>query len=99
MAAALGMTQLVGGSADEAVAITRAMKSITVSRSGAYTIPLLDFEGTPTGIDVFKVIETGIVPYINTGIANKKAGIGIIGAGIANMPMEVFEKALLAFEL
>jgi hypothetical protein len=99
MAAALGITQLVGGSADEAIAITRAMKSITVSKSSAYTIPLLDFEGTPSGIDVLKVIETGIVPYINTGIANKKTGAGIIGAGIVNMPMEVFEKALLAFEI
>jgi len=99
MAAALGMTQLVGGSVSEAIAITRAMKSITVSRNAAYTIPLLDFEGTPTGIDVLKVIETGIVPYINTGIASKKAGIGIIGAGIVNMPMEVFKKALLAFEI
>jgi hypothetical protein len=99
MAAALGMTQLVGGSVSEAAGITRAMKSITVSKNAAYTIPLLDFEGTPTGIDILKVIETGIIPYINTGIANKKAGLGIIGAGIVNMPMEVFEKALLAFEI
>jgi hypothetical protein len=99
MAAALGMTQLVGGSVSDAINITRAMKSITVSTNAAYTIPILDFEATPTGIDVLKVIETGIVPYINTGIAHKKAGAGMIGAGIVNMPMEVFEKALLAFEI
>jgi hypothetical protein len=96
MAAALGMTQLVGGSVDEAIGISKAMKKITVTQNPSYTIPLFNFEGTPTGIDVLKVIETGILPFINTGIAHKNAGEGIIGAGIVNMPMEVFEKALEA---
>jgi hypothetical protein len=98
MAAALGMTQLVGGSVSEAIAITHSMQNITVAKNPAYTIPLLDFAGTPTGIDILKVIETGILPFINTGIAHKNAGEGIIGAGIVNMPMEVFEKAFLAFD-
>jgi hypothetical protein len=62
----------------------------------AYAIPQINFAGTPTGIDVLKVIEKGILPVINTGIANKQAGIGIIGAGIVSMPMEVFDKALCA---
>jgi hypothetical protein len=99
MAAALGMTQLVGGTVDEAIGISKAMKKITVAPNPAYTIPIFNFEGTPTGIDILKVIETGIVPFINTGIAHKNAGEGIIGAGIVNMPMEVFEKALLAFTI
>lgn len=96
MAAALPMTQLVGGTVEDAVNFTKTMKRITMAESKTFTIPLLNFAGTPTGIDVLKVIETGIIPVINTGIANKKAGLGIIGAGIVSMPMEVFEKALMA---
>lgn len=98
MAAALPMTQLVGGTVQEAINITREMGTITAGRSKSYTIPLLNFQGTPTGIDVLKVAETGTIPYINTGIANKQAGLGIIGAGIVRMPFEVFGKALLALD-
>jgi len=97
MANALGMTQLVGGTVDKAIQISKEMRRITVGNSESYTVPLFNFEGTPTGIDALKVIETGITPYINTGIAHKNAGEGIIGAGIVNMPMETFEKALMAF--
>jgi hypothetical protein len=75
------------------------MSKITIAKNTGYTIPVFNFEGTPTGIDVLKVIETGVLPYINTGIANKQAGAGIIGAGMVNMPMDVFEKAFLAFEI
>jgi hypothetical protein len=98
MAAALSMTQLVGGTVQDAINITKLMGTITAARSKAYTIPLLNFQGTPTGIDILKVVETGTIPYINTGIANKKAGIGIIGAGIVRMPFEVFEEAMLAMD-
>jgi len=96
MANALGMTQLVGGTVDEAIKMSKQMCDITIAKSEAFTVPLFGFEGTPTGIDVLKVIETGITPYINTGIAHKNPGEGIIGAGIVNMPMETFEKAVLA---
>lgn len=98
MAAALSMTQLVGGTVQEAIDITKEMGTITVGESKAYTIPLLNFQGSPTGIDVLKVVETGTIPYINTGIANKEAGVGIIGAGIVRMPFEVFANALLALD-
>lgn len=96
MAAALPMTQLVGGSVADALGFSKTMRRITLAENKAYTLPALNFIGTPTGIDVLKVIEKGITPVINTGIANKKAGEGIIGAGLVNMPMETFEKALLA---
>lgn len=96
MAAALPMTQLVGGTVEDAINFTKIMKRITLAENKSFTIPLLNFSGTPTGIDVLKVIEKGITPVINTGIANKRAGVGIIGAGIVNMPMEAFEKALMA---
>ena len=98
MAAALSMTQLVGGSVDDAIHISKNMRRITLAESKSFTIPILNFMGTPTGIDVLKVVEKGIVPIINTGIANKKAGLGIIGAGMSYMPMEAFEKALMAMQ-
>ena len=94
MAAALPMTQLVGGSVQDALDFTKNMRKITLGESRNYTIPTLNFVGSPTGIDVLKVIETGIEPVINTGIAHRVAGNGIIGAGLVNMPMDVFEKAL-----
>jgi hypothetical protein len=40
------------------------------------------------------VVETGIAPVINTGIADKEAGIGQIGAGLSSAPLERFVKAL-----
>ena len=60
------------------------------------TIPVLDFRGIATGIDVVKVIETGELPIINTAIAHKEAGIGMIGTGLVHPPFEVFEKAIVA---
>jgi len=60
-------------------------------------MPVLGFRGTPTGIDVRKVVETGITPRINTGIAHKDAGVGQVGAGLVRPPMSIFEEALLAF--
>ncbi|OQB23834.1 MAG: membrane protein FdrA [Firmicutes bacterium ADurb.Bin182] len=96
MAAALPMTKLVGGTVADAINFSKTMRRITLAENPAYTIPTLDFIGTPTGIDVLKVLEKGIIPVINTGIASKRAGEGVIGAGIVNMPMEVFEKALMA---
>jgi hypothetical protein len=73
------------------------MYEITYSEHKYFTIPPLDFRGTPTGIDVRKVIETGLTPRVNTGIAHKEPGIGQIGAGLVRPPMEIFEEALVAF--
>ena len=73
------------------------MYEITWSENKNYTIPFLNFRGTPAGVDIRKVIETGILPIITTGIAHKERGRGQIGAGIANPPIECFEKAILEF--
>jgi len=62
-----------------------------------FRIPYIDFAGVPVGIDIRKVVETGIVPKINTGMAHKEGGHPLIGAGVANAPMECFKKALKAF--
>lgn len=97
MAAAPAVVQFTGaGSVRQAVTTTREMAEITVSQSPHYRIPALEFEGVPTGIDVRRVVATGITPVINTGIAHRQAGIGQVGAGIVRAPLEVFQTALEA---
>ena len=94
MAAAPAIVQFVGGTVQDALGYTREMYDITLTTNPAYTIPVLDFRPTPIGIDLLKVVETGISPIINTGIAHREAGIGQVGAGIVRAPMAVFEAAL-----
>lgn len=94
MAAAPAIVQFVGGTPAEAVANTRRMMRITVGTNPAFTIPSLGFSGTPAGIDVRKVVDRGIPPVINTGIAHRLPGIGQVGAGITYAPMACFEQAL-----
>jgi len=97
MAAAPAIVQFVGGTAKDAVNFTLKMYEITAAENNIYKIPALDFRGTPTGIDIRKVVETGILPSINTGIAHKNPGIGQVGAGLVKPPMNCFEDALQAF--
>lgn len=97
MAAAPAIVTFVSGTPKDALNATMEMYEITASEHKYFTIPQLDFRGTPVGIDLRKVVETGITPRINTGIAHKDAGIGQIGAGLVRPPMEIFEAALIAF--
>ena len=83
----------------EAFAYTQAMRGITLAQNLKWTMPALDFEGVPAGIDARRVVESGVQPAINTGIAHRKAGVGQVGAGIARAPLACFEKALSAFAL
>jgi len=76
---------------------TLEMYEITAAEHKYFTIPVLDFRGTPTGVDIRKVVELGITPRINTGIAHREAGIGQVGAGLVRPPMSVFEEALVAY--
>ncbi len=94
IAAAPAIAQFVGGSASDAVRYTRQMYEITAAENNVYQIPALDFRGTPTGIDVRKVVERGILPVIDTGVAHKRPGIGQVGAGILSAPPKPFEDAL-----
>ena len=57
----------------------------------------MDFAGVPTGIDIRLVVETGITPTINTGIAHREPGVGQVGAGVAKAPLKCFEQALITF--
>ena len=97
MAAAPAIITFVSGTPKDAVNTTLEMYEINHTEHKYFTIPSLDFRGTPTGIDIRKVVETGITPRLNTGIAHKKAGVGQIGAGLVRPPMEIFEEALIVF--
>lgn len=94
MAASPAITQFVGGTPDDALEATRSMRRITLRPHPAFPLPPLNFSGTPSGIDVLKVLDTGELPLINTGIAHREAGVGQIGAGIVTAPSEVFLKAV-----
>ncbi len=97
MAAAPAITEFVGGTPAEALTYTREMYEITIKRNSAYTLPTLGFQGTPTGIDCLQVLDTGIYPVINTGIAHKEPGVGQVGAGVTRAPQACFVKAAEAF--
>ncbi|PKL23232.1 MAG: hypothetical protein CVV47_16180 [Spirochaetae bacterium HGW-Spirochaetae-3] len=97
MAAAPAIVKFVGGSPKDAIDVTMRMYEITDAESQSYRIPVLDFRGTPTGINVIKVVETGILPAINTGIAHKNPGVGMVGAGLVKPPENAFRDALVAF--
>jgi uncharacterized protein DUF1116 len=96
MAAAPAIVRFVGGTVADALANTRRMYEITLSEHAAFTVPVLDFRGTPLGIDVTRVVRTGILPQINTGMAGKVAGTGQVGAGLVTPPAEIFPSALAA---
>jgi hypothetical protein len=97
MAASPSIVKFVGGNIEEALEMTERFKRITIAEHKYFTIPYANFEGTPTGIDIRKVLRSGIAPKANTGIAHKNPGIGQIGAGIVTLPLAPFKKALLAF--
>lgn len=96
MAAAPSIVQFVGGTVDLAIELTQKMYEITLGESQHYQIPFFNFRGTPTGVDIRKVVETGILPNINTGAAHKEPGVGQVGAGLVNPPKNIFDEAVLA---
>lgn len=99
IAAAPAIVQFVGGNAQDAVGYTMAMYEICAGENNVFQIPYLNFRGTPTGIDVIKVIEKSITPFIDTGVAHKKPGVGQVGAGVVSAPAEPFVKAFETFAL
>jgi hypothetical protein len=94
MATAPAIVRFVGGTVPDALATTRRMGEITLAANPRWSVPILDFTGVPTGIDVTRVCRTGILPQINTGMAGKQAGVGQVGAGLVTPPAEIFPKAL-----
>ena len=97
LAGAPAITQLIGAGAAQAREYTLQMYEITLEEHPVYRLPALDFRGSPVLIDLRRVIGTGILPIIDTSITHRKAGFGMIGAGLVHPPMECFTKALQAF--
>jgi hypothetical protein len=97
MAAAPAIVTFIGGTPRDALNATLEMYEITAAEHGQFTIPALGFRGSPVGIDLRKVVELGITPRVNTGIAHRKAGVGQVGAGLVRPPLAIFEDALVAF--
>lgn len=97
LSASPSQARLFGGALQEAVEHTRDMKRISIAEDPMFRIPYMDFIGVPVGIDIRKVVEMNTVPRIDTGIAHKDGGHGIIGTGIAEAPMEAFKKAVAGF--
>ncbi|HEX5995691.1 MAG TPA: DUF1116 domain-containing protein [Jiangellales bacterium] len=96
MASAPAIVRFVGGSVPDALRTSQLMYEITLGENAAYAFPILEFRGAPTGIDLSRVIRTGILPQINTGMAGRVAGTGQVGAGLVKPPMECFTAALAA---
>jgi len=97
MAASPAVARFVGaGGLDQALRVTEEMREITLAEHPHFRIPTQDDRGAPLGIDVRKVVETGITPLINTGIAGRRAGTGQIGAGVVRAPLGCFVAALEA---
>jgi hypothetical protein len=96
MAASPAIVKFVGGTPQDAIDNTTTMTHITLGRNNAFTLPSMNFAGSPAGIDIRKVVDTGIQPIINTGIAHRDAGVGQIGAGITHAPLGCFTQAVSA---
>ena len=94
MATAPAIVRFVGGSVPDALATTQRMYDITVGENPAFAIPILEFRGAPTGIDVTAVVRSGVLPQINTGMAGRVAGTGQVGAGLVTPPMACFTQAV-----
>ncbi len=96
MATAPAIVRFVGGSVPDALNTTQRMYDITVGENPAFAIPILEFRGAPTGIDVTSVVRSGVLPQINTGMAGRVAGTGQVGAGLVTPPMACFTQAIKA---
>ncbi len=97
MAGAPAIVTFISGTPKDAINTTLQMYEITYTEHKYFTIPQLDFRGTPTGIDIRKVVEKSMPPRVNTGVAHKDPGIGQVGAGVVSPPMSIFEDALVAY--
>ncbi len=93
IAASPAIVQFVGGTTSDAIQYTLEMYEIAAAENTVYQIPYLNFRGTPTGIDVVKVITKNILPFIDTGVAHREPGIGQVGAGVLTASAEPFTKA------
>lgn len=88
------VTNFIGGTASELLQANKDMYDITLAESRHFKLTVFDGRGTPFGVDVFKVVETGVQPFVTTGVAHRLPGIGQVGAGRVRGPLTCFEKAV-----
>jgi hypothetical protein len=96
MAAAPAIVKFVGGTPTDAMHHSLRMRAITLGANPAFSLPALDFASGAAGIDARKVVDCGVLPVINSGIAHRIAGVGQIGAGVTTAPMACFTAAVKA---
>jgi len=96
MAAAPAIVKFVGGTPADAMHHSLRMRAITLGAHASFTLPALDFASAAAGIDARKVVDCGVLPVINSGIAHREAGVGQIGAGVTTAPMACFTAAVKA---
>jgi hypothetical protein len=97
IAAAPTMAAFVGGSLTYEIAVVQELQTITTAAHKKFSLPAMDSANTPLGIDVRRVVETGTVPFITTGVLHETSPtMGQIGTGIARTPIVVFDQALVA---
>ena len=96
MAAAPAIVKFVGGTPNDAIGHSLRMRAITLGANPSFTLPALDFAASACGIDARKVVDCGVLPVINSGIAHREAGVGQIGAGVTTAPLACFTAAVNA---
>jgi hypothetical protein len=97
IAAAPALWPLVG--ADEALArkIFEETAEIALGDHPHYRVPLLGDRSAPAGIDLLRVVETGIRPVIDIVMVHREPGRGMIGFGLTSPATGCFEQAAQAF--
>ena len=90
-ACALSLQEYQGGSPEIMISRNQEMYRITAGENTVFKIPLFGFRGTPTGVDIFRVLDEGVLPVMDVGLAGRDGGQ--IGAGVIRAPRECFERA------
>lgn len=96
LTAAPAISSFIGGTAASALSMIQELRAICVTQSTRFLVPYTEFAGTPLGIDVARVVSSGITPIVNNGIAHRAPGRGQVGAGITRLPLEPFKAAAAA---
>ena len=95
--AAPALWPLVGADEARARRIFEETELIALGEHPHYRVPVLGDRGAPTGIDLLRVVETGIRPVIDIVMVHRESGRGMIGFGLTSPPMGCFEQAAQAF--
>ena len=88
----------VGADEARARAITEDAATIALGEHSDYRVPALSNRGAPIGVDVRRVVETGVRPTIDIVMVHPEPGRGVVGFGLTQPPFACFEAAVAAFD-